>query len=47
MTGNDHQALDCPYCWLVFYSRGALTRHINAEHWQEHQDALDEEETES
>lgn len=23
----------CPHCWLVFYSKGALTFHVNKEHW--------------
>lgn len=26
-------AHSCPYCWRVCYSKGALTRHINEEHW--------------
>lgn len=26
---------ECPYCWFVYYSKGALTTHINAEHWRE------------
>jgi hypothetical protein len=25
----------CPYCNLVYYGKGALTRHINEEHWNE------------
>lgn len=33
--GNQHKAHDCSYCWLVLYSKGALTRHINDEHWKE------------
>ena len=33
--GNQHKAHDCPYCWLVLYSKGALTRHINDEHWEQ------------
>lgn len=36
--GNKHIAHECPYCWLVLYSKGALTRHINDEHWQEKED---------
>jgi uncharacterized C2H2 Zn-finger protein len=24
---------ECPHCWLVFYGKGALTSHINREHW--------------
>jgi uncharacterized C2H2 Zn-finger protein len=31
--GNQHKAHDCPYCWRVLYSKGALTNHINNEHW--------------
>lgn len=38
MNGNSHQQCDCPYCWCVFYSKGSLTRHINAEHWSEKND---------
>lgn len=26
-------AVECPHCWLVYYSKGSLTKHINAEHW--------------
>jgi len=33
--GNQHKAHECPYCWLVLYSQGALTKHINDEHWRE------------
>ena len=33
--GNQHKAHDCPYCWLVYYSQGALTNHVNNEHWRE------------
>lgn len=33
--GNKHKAHDCQYCWLVLYSKSALTRHINEEHWRE------------
>lgn len=25
----------CPNCWRVLYSKSALTRHINREHWDE------------
>ena len=35
VNGNAHIAHPCPYCWLVFYSKGALTRHLNDEHWRE------------
>ena len=35
MSGNTHKAHDCPHCWRVLYSKGALTNHINNEHWQE------------
>lgn len=27
------KAHECPHCWLVYYSKGALTNHINAERW--------------
>lgn len=37
-NGNTHTAHPCPHCWLVFYSRGALTRHINVEHWDRVED---------
>lgn len=33
--GNQHKACPCPYCWLVYYSQGALTNHVNKEHWKE------------
>lgn len=32
---NMHKAHECPYCWCVLYSKGALTAHINKEHWRE------------
>lgn len=32
-SGNEHKQHDCPYCWRVLYSRGALTKHLNSEHW--------------
>lgn len=35
MNGNSHQTLPCPHCRLVYYSKGALTRHIKNEHWWE------------
>ena len=33
--GNQHKQCPCPYCWSVYYSKGALTAHINAKHWVE------------
>ena len=35
VNGNAHIAHACPYCWLVLYSKGALTRYLNDEHWRE------------
>lgn len=35
MNGNQHKPHDCPHCWRVLYSKGALTRHMNDEHWEE------------
>lgn len=32
---SDRTPQECPYCWFVFYSKGALTAHVNAEHWRE------------
>lgn len=32
---DQHKQHDCPYCWRVVYSKGALTRHVNDEHWKE------------
>lgn len=43
---NQHKAHDCPYCWLVLYSKGALTSHINKEHWRE-KEAEEKEEAEN
>lgn len=40
VNGNTHMAHDCPYCNLVYYSKGALTIHVKNEHWDE----LEEEE---
>jgi uncharacterized C2H2 Zn-finger protein len=37
-TPTVRQPHDCPYCPLVYYSKGALTRHVNAEHWNEKDD---------
>lgn len=34
----------CPYCILVYYSKVALSTHINKEHWDEQEDAEKEEE---
>jgi len=38
MSAYVRKAHECPYCWLVYYSKGALTTHINAEHWREKED---------
>ena len=35
MNGNAHKPHPCRYCWIVSYSKGALTRHINQYHWKE------------
>jgi hypothetical protein len=35
MNGNTHCPYECPYCWRVLYSKGALTNHVNTEHWKE------------
>lgn len=35
MNGNTHAPHECPYCWWVLYSKGALTAHLNKEHWKE------------
>lgn len=35
MNGNSHTPHDCPHCWRVLYSQGALTQHIQNEHWRE------------
>ena len=32
---SDRTPQPCPYCNFVYYSKGALTTHINAEHWRE------------
>lgn len=34
-NGNKRSVNNCPYCWCVLYSKGALTRHIRSEHWEE------------
>ena len=33
MNTNTHKPHPCPFCWLVLYSKGALTHHMNDEHW--------------
>lgn len=38
MGGNDHIAHDCPYCNLVYYSRGTLTTHVKNEHWHQYEE---------
>lgn len=35
MNGNTHKPHPCHYCWIVSYSKGALTRHLNQYHWEE------------
>lgn len=35
MNGNTHKPHPCHYCWIVLYSKGALTRHLNQYHWEE------------
>ena len=35
MNGNTHKPHPCHYCWIVPYSKGALTRHLNQYHWEE------------
>ena len=35
MSGNTHKPHPCHYCWIVSYSKGALTRHLNQSHWEE------------
>lgn len=35
MSGNAHKPHPCHYCWIVSYSKGALTRHLNKYHWEE------------
>ena len=39
---DQRKAHECEHCNLVYYSKGALTRHVNKEHWDE----LEYEETE-
>ena len=31
----DRTPRPCPYCWFVYYSKSALSAHVNAEHWEE------------
>lgn len=35
MNGNVRAPHPCEYCNFVLYSKGALTRHLNEEHWKE------------
>lgn len=35
MSGNAHKPHACHYCFMVLYSKGALTRHLNKYHWEE------------
>lgn len=35
MCAKKREANPCPYCWLVYYSKGALTKHLNEVHWDE------------
>ena len=35
MNGNTHKPHPCHYCWIVSYSKGALTRHLDKYHWEE------------
>ena len=35
MNGNTRKPHPCPYCYVVPYSKGAYTRHINQYHWKE------------
>lgn len=46
MNGNSHQALDCDYCALVYYSKGALTNHMKKEHWDDWYEDNNQEEPE-
>lgn len=25
----------CPHCWLVYYSKSTITRHVREEHWDQ------------
>ena len=38
----DRTPRPCEYCWFVYYSKGAFTRHINAEHWSELEKEVEE-----
>ena len=38
----DRTPRPCPYCNFVYYSKGALTTHINAEHWKEKEEEDEE-----
>ena len=35
MSGNAHKPYPCHYFWIVSYSKGSLTRHLNKYHWEE------------
>ena len=35
MSGNTYKPHPCHYCWIVSYSKGAHTRHLNKYHWEE------------
>lgn len=35
MPKKTRTARQCPFCPLVYYAKGALTLHINNEHWDE------------
>ena len=35
MIAKPRQSYPCYYCWIVSYSKGALTRHLNKYHWEE------------
>ena len=35
MNGNTRKPHPCHYCWIVSYSKGAHTRHLNQYHWEE------------
>lgn len=39
---NTRTPQPCPYCNFVYYSKGALTTHINAEHWRELEEEQDD-----
>lgn len=39
---KDRTPRPCPYCAFVYYSKAALTAHINKEHWDELEEDEDE-----